>query len=69
MPHVDHSLTQNNASYFHLQSALQYLEDNEARVRDVELITGFQFFPAIPFTQAVAMRTYLPSGLWEISSR
>ncbi|PVD23081.1 hypothetical protein C0Q70_16343 [Pomacea canaliculata] len=54
---------------FNCQSALQYLEDNEARVRDVELITGFQFFPAIPFTQAVAMRTYLPSGLWEISSR
>ncbi|KAK7482275.1 hypothetical protein BaRGS_00026518 [Batillaria attramentaria] len=58
-------LPQEDSSHkYNCQSVEEYLVDNEARVRDVELITGLQFFPGLPFTQAVAMRTYLPSGLW-----
>ena len=61
-----------NQPHLVLFSAVQtmgdYLVDNEARVRDVELLTGLHFFPALPFTQAVAMRTYLPSGLWPLLS-
>ncbi|KAL8580376.1 hypothetical protein ACOMHN_037475 [Nucella lapillus] len=51
---------------FNCQSVEAYLVDNEARVRDVELITGLHFFPALPFPQAVALRTFLPSGLWPL---
>ncbi|XP_062607940.1 uncharacterized protein LOC134269752 isoform X1 [Saccostrea cucullata] len=41
-----------------------YLQDNEARVRDVELITGLEFFTNLPVDNSVRARTYLPSGLW-----
>lgn len=58
LPQVDSSKQHN------CQTVYDYLVDNEARVRDAELLTGLQFFPELPFTQAVAMRTYLPSGLW-----
>ncbi|KAK7100774.1 uncharacterized protein [Littorina saxatilis] len=51
---------------FNCQTPEEYLIDNEARVRDVELITELQFFPDLLFSQAVAMRTYLPSGLWPL---
>ena len=49
-----------------LQTMGDYLVDNEARVRDVELLTDLHFFPSLPFSQAVAVRTYLPSGLWPL---
>ncbi|XP_056017946.1 uncharacterized protein LOC125670329 isoform X2 [Ostrea edulis] len=45
-------------------SVEDYLSDNEARVRDVELITGLEFFTELPVDSAIRTRTYLPSGLW-----
>lgn len=41
-----------------------YLSDNEARVRDVEIVTGLEFFTGLAFDSAIRTRTYLPSGVW-----
>jgi hypothetical protein len=39
-----------------------YLTDNEARIRDIELLTGLQFFTG--HKNHVLLRTFLPHGLW-----
>lgn len=47
-----------------LQSPDDYLSDNEARVRDVEIVTGLEFFTGLAFDSAIRTRTYLPRGVW-----
>lgn len=47
-----------------LQSPDDYLSDNDARVRDVEIVTGLEFFTGLAFDSAIRTRTYLPSGVW-----
>ena len=47
-----------------MQSSKDYLGDNEARVRDVEIITGLEFFTSLSVDSAIRTRTYLPSGVW-----
>ncbi|KAK3577563.1 hypothetical protein CHS0354_026532, partial [Potamilus streckersoni] len=46
------------------QNISNYMTDNEARVRDVELISGLEFFPKMDKSLSVQLRTFLPSGLW-----
>ncbi|KAJ8305988.1 hypothetical protein KUTeg_016533 [Tegillarca granosa] len=46
-------------------SVERYLSNNEARVRDVEWLSGLQFYTSIDNKIAVKLRTYLPSGLWK----
>lgn len=37
-----------------------FLLENEARARDIELITGIQLFQRLPFDEAVRLKTHLP---------
>jgi len=39
-----------------------------ARPRDIELLTGLQFFPAMTLKKRVYLQTYLPEALWERKS-
>ncbi|VDK40890.1 unnamed protein product [Gongylonema pulchrum] len=45
----------------------EYLRTNTARVRDIELLTGLEFFTSrsrYPETVALKMRTYIQNGIW-----
>ncbi|CAH1795254.1 unnamed protein product, partial [Owenia fusiformis] len=42
----------------------EFLANNIARVKDVELLTGLEFFPNMNQEQAVRVRTSLPEALW-----
>ncbi|KAK3089347.1 hypothetical protein FSP39_002916 [Pinctada imbricata] len=48
------------------QNYNEYLTDNEARIRDIELMTGFEFFHNLKVEKALELRTFLPNGLWTL---
>ena len=50
--------------YVRFQSPAEYLKDNIARLRDIELMNGVQFMAAYNTSYATRLRTYLPEALW-----
>jgi len=43
----------------------EYLRQNVARVRDIELLTGLTFFPGVDVPSArIKLTTYLPEQPW-----
>lgn len=46
------------------QSSAQYLLENTARVRDIELLTGISFFSGLPPAEQARLKTISPSRLW-----
>ena len=50
---------------FLFQRADKYIQDNVARVRDIELLTGLQFLVSLPRGQAARLRTFLPEEIWK----
>lgn len=50
--------------FFYFQNTEDYLTDNEARLRDVELLTGLQFY--MDYKNSIQLRTFLPHGLWSV---
>ncbi|XP_076096525.1 uncharacterized protein LOC143067274 isoform X4 [Mytilus galloprovincialis] len=56
LPNIQH---ENNC-----QNTEDYLTDNEARLRDVELLTGLQFY--MDYKNSIQLRTFLPHGLWSV---
>ncbi|XP_053394488.1 uncharacterized protein LOC123525750 isoform X2 [Mercenaria mercenaria] len=52
IPHLNHTTICKDIDTF--------LKENEARVRDVELLTGLGLLTAVPFDVAVRLRTFLP---------
>ncbi|XP_033738206.1 uncharacterized protein LOC117325827 isoform X2 [Pecten maximus] len=56
IPHTD--------SISNCQSAEDYLRDNIARVRDIELLTDLEFYTKLSPPDSVSIRTYLPQRLW-----
>ncbi|CAH1773187.1 unnamed protein product, partial [Owenia fusiformis] len=48
--------------------SIDYLQEHVARVRDIELLTGFEFFVNTSFEDAVKIRTFLPGHLWSRDS-
>ncbi|VDI60927.1 ectonucleotide pyrophosphatase/phosphodiesterase family member 1/3 [Mytilus galloprovincialis] len=44
-----------------------YLMENVARIRDIELLTGIQFLTGLPDDTAASLRTFLPTSLWKPS--
>ncbi|VDK33394.1 unnamed protein product [Gongylonema pulchrum] len=47
----------------------EYLFDNTARLRDIELLTGMQFFTDRQIwstSEALQLRTWLPQSLWSV---
>ncbi|XP_064605708.1 uncharacterized protein LOC135470602 [Liolophura sinensis] len=46
---------------------LAYLKDNVVRIRDIELLTGLQFFTELESTMAARLRTFLPVTIWPTS--
>ncbi|XP_071118759.1 uncharacterized protein [Haliotis cracherodii] len=67
-PHVLAFILPHRPSYtFNCQNATQYLLENEVRVRDVELLTGLEFFTNTPVESSAQLRTALPHTLWNMS--
>ncbi|XP_069126683.1 uncharacterized protein [Argopecten irradians] len=56
LPHTD---TINNC-----QSTEDYLVDNMARIRDIELLTDLEFFTELSVPDSISIRTFLPQRLW-----
>ena len=50
------------------QEPLEYLRENVARVKDVELLTGLTFFSKIEASSRVILSTFLPEALWPTQS-
>ena len=48
-----------------MEGQVNYIKYNVARVRDIELLTGLQFFPNMENTPRLRLDTYLQVGLWE----
>ena len=48
----------------YLQSYKDYLRDNVARIRDIELLTGLQFM-TFKSDMSTRLRTFLPIDLWD----
>jgi len=46
------------------QSSEEYLLQNTARVRDIELLTGISFFSGLPPAEQARLKTISPSKLW-----
>lgn len=47
-----------------LQDTDRRLLENVARVRDVELLTGLNFFPGLDPALSARLRTHVPTALW-----
>lgn len=47
-----------------IQSSLDYLLENTARVRDIELLTGINFFSGLPPGEQARLKTISPVKLW-----
>ena len=50
--------------FFTFKSYKDYLRDNVARIRDIELLTGLQFM-TFQSNKSARLRTFLPEELWE----
>ena len=48
------------------QSSREYLIDNLARIRDVELLTGLNFLTANNTQEAIVTRTQIAQSLWTV---
>ena len=44
---------------------MEYIKNNVARVKDVELLTGLTFFPHLDSTARLRLNTHLAVGLWD----
>lgn len=47
------------------QSSSEYLLENTARVRDIELLTGINFFSGLPSGEQARLKTISPVELWD----
>ena len=47
------------------EGQFNYIKNNVARVRDIELLTGLQFFPDLDNTPRLRLETHLDVGLWD----
>lgn len=56
-------LTSRNVSIL-FQRVQDFIAINEARVRDVEIITGLRFFTTISVEDRVKLQISLPDGTW-----
>lgn len=48
-----------------MEGQANYIKNNVARVRDIELLTGLQFFPNLENTPRLRLDIHLQVGLWE----
>ncbi|XP_060077671.1 uncharacterized protein LOC132557191 [Ylistrum balloti] len=46
------------------QTTEDYLEDNVARIKDIELLTDLEFYTKLSPLNSVSLQTFLPQGLW-----
>lgn len=49
------------------QLVQDYIAINEARVRDVEIITGLRFFTNLSVEDRIKLQTSLPDGTWTVT--
>lgn len=49
---------------FFIQTEEEYLADNVARVRDIELLTGLKLFSSYNTSTRARLSTFLPVSLW-----
>ena len=59
-------LTSRNVSIL-FQRVQDFIAINEARVRDVEIITGLRFFTTLSVEDRVKLQISLPDGTWRVT--
>ncbi|XP_019615525.1 PREDICTED: venom phosphodiesterase 2-like [Branchiostoma belcheri] len=61
LPHRDRYLSVERGC----QDSNSLMQTHVARVRDIELLTGLRFFPSLDTDQALQLRLFLPTQLWD----